>query len=335
MNVLTLGYVGIETPAAEAWESFGPDVLGMPLADPPRGGGVRLRMDDRGHRLALHPGPRHRLAYLGWEMADEAAVGEAFDYLAAAGIPTQSGSDDETADRAVRGLVSFVDYLGVRHELFHGQRTIPNSFQPARRVSGFVTGDHGMGHVALAVPDLGAATRFYLRTLGLRLSDEVRGHADLAFLRCNRRHHSLALAEAPGWRGLLHLMVEVVDLDDVGVTYDLCHSRAVPVARALGRHSNDGSLSFYVRTPSGFDIEYGWGGVHVDEPHSATTFTTGSVWGHQLPDPPLRALAIEEVEMVPAVEPARRPPASRRGGPMDDRTPATATPTRYAAGRRK
>jgi extradiol dioxygenase len=300
VNVLTLGYVGIETPAAEAWESFGPDVLGMPLADPPTGGGVRLRMDDRHHRLALHPGPRHRLAYLGWEMADEAAVGEAFDDLTAAGLPVQCGSDDETADRAVRGLVSFVDYLGIRHELFHGQRNIPSSFQPTRRISGFVTGEHGMGHVALAVPDLDVATRFYLRTLGIRLSDEVRGHVGLAFLRCNRRHHSLALAEAPGRRGILHLMVEVVDLDDVGVTYDLCYARAVPVARALGRHSNDRSLSFYVRTPSGFDIEYGWGGVHVDEPHPATTFSTGSVWGHQLADPPLRALTVEEVEMVPA-----------------------------------
>jgi len=39
--------------------------------------------------------------------------------------------------------------------------------------------------------------------------------------------------------------------------------------------------SFYMKTPSGFDMEYGFGGLQVDwNEHSAFEFTRVSVWGH-------------------------------------------------------
>ena len=39
--------------------------------------------------------------------------------------------------------------------------------------------------------------------------------------------------------------------------------------------------SFYMKTPSGFDLEYGYGGLQVDwEQHSAFEFTRVSIWGH-------------------------------------------------------
>ena len=37
---------------------------------------------------------------------------------------------------------------------------------------------------------------------------------------------------------------------------------------SLGRHTNDEMISFYLRTPSGFDIEYGFGGKTVDADRS-------------------------------------------------------------------
>lgn len=295
MNVLSLGYVGIETPAVEAWEHFGPDVLGMALGEPGADGTVRLRMDDRHHRVALHRGERHRLAYLGWELADGDALGEATDELRRAGIDVHDATDDVIADRAVRGSAWFHDHVGIRHELFHGQRTFLGTFHAPRPLGGFVTGAQGIGHVALAVPDRAEATAFFTTMLGFGLSDEVDGRTRLAFLHCNPRHHSLALAEVAGRRGLLHLMVQLRELDDVGVAYDICLTRGIPLHRALGRHSNDRALSFYVRTPSGFDIEYGWGAIEVDDSHAATVFTTGSVWGHQITEPPLAPDATEPV----------------------------------------
>ncbi len=50
-------------------------------------------------------------------------------------------------------------------------------------------------------------------------------------------------------------------LDDVGRAMDRCARNKAPLVSTLGRHANDEMVSFYVRTPSGFDIEYGTGGL--------------------------------------------------------------------------
>ena len=55
------------------------------------------------------------------------------------------------------------------------------------------------------------------------------------------------------------------------------------MAYTLGRHTNDHMTSFYVNTPSGFFIEYGWGARVIDpetwQPHE--TFDGPSLWGHE------------------------------------------------------
>jgi len=291
---MSLGYMGVETPFAREWETFGPEVLGMPLADAGSDGSVRLRMDDRHHRLSFHPGSRNRLAYIGWELPDEEALADATHELTQKGLSVFSGAEAEVADRAVSGFTWFNDNLGVRHELFYGQRNLARTFQAPRPMSGFVTGENGMGHVALAVPELSTSTAFYTRYLHFGVSDEVDGLLRLTFLHCNGRHHSLALMEMAGVHGILHLMVQVKELDDVGIAYDLCQSRRVQLSRTLGRHTNDRTVSFYMRTPSGFDVEYGWGAIEIDESHAATVFTTGSLWGHH--NARLPPGAIESVE---------------------------------------
>jgi 3,4-dihydroxy-9,10-secoandrosta-1,3,5(10)-triene-9,17-dione 4,5-dioxygenase len=45
-------------------------------------------------------------------------------------------------------------------------------------------------------------------------------------------------------------------------------------------------VSFYVRTPGGFDIEYGTGGLRVDDTTWVTRETTTiSLWGHSFAAP--------------------------------------------------
>jgi len=81
-----------------------------------------------------------------------------------------------------------------------------------------------------------------------------------------------------------HVMVEVRELDDVGRAYDLCLQRGL-VARSLGRHINDHMVSFYLKTPSGFFLEYGWGGRVIEGPSEVVTYRMGSLWGHHALDP--------------------------------------------------
>ena len=59
-----------------------------------------------------------------------------------------------------------------------------------------------------------------------------------------------------------------------------------PVSATLGRHANDLMVSFYVRTPGGFDIEYGTDGRLVDDATWISRETTAvSLWGHSFPRP--------------------------------------------------
>jgi hypothetical protein len=95
--------------------------------------------------------------------------------------------------------------------------------------------------------------------LGFRLRDSMRlplssrppGDGDPVWLRfygCNPRHHALAFLPMPNPTGIVHLMVEVENSDDVGLTLDRALRRKVKMSATLGRHINDKMLSFYEDT---------------------------------------------------------------------------------------
>jgi extradiol dioxygenase len=271
--IRALSSIGFVSPNAEMWRTFGPEVLGLEVAPDAPDGGVRLRVDDAAHRITIHPGDADGLAYLCWQVDDLDAT--------IAGIEA-SGITVERGDPA-----TFSDPFGFRHELTAGAE-MAAPFTPGRAMSGFVTGEQGLGHVVLMVPDLAAGERFYTDVLGFEPSDSVEyGNAKLRFLHCPgraARHHTVALAEVPGMVGIHHLMLEVRSLDDVGAALDIVNERQIPLAMGLGRHTNDLMTSFYVRTPSGFEIEYGTGGVIIDDDTwKVDVHHAPSLWGHKPP----------------------------------------------------
>jgi hypothetical protein len=70
-------------------------------------------------------------------------------------------------------------------------------------------------------------------------------------------------------------------MDDVGFAHDRCVKAGFPVAMALGHHPNDHMFSFYVQTPSGFLIEYGYGGIVIDDQNwEVKSYSQLSDWGH-------------------------------------------------------
>lgn len=287
--IQALSYIGFVSPAAKEWEAFGPEILGAELAAPGPDGAVRLRVDDAVHRVSIHPGDHDDLAYLGWAVDGPRALADACARLADAGVIVHHADAELAAERAVVELVWFEDVFGFRHELTWGRRTVPASFRPGRPMSGFVTGAQGLGHAVLIVPSLPDAESFYCDVLGFRLSDQIdQPGMAIRFYHCNTRHHSLALAEVPGVAGFHHLMLETASLDDVGTAYDEVLERGLPLAMTLGRHVNDLMTSFYVRTPSGFEIEYGHGGIQVGDTAAAPrAYDSFSIWGHHPPAEPL------------------------------------------------
>jgi 3,4-dihydroxy-9,10-secoandrosta-1,3,5(10)-triene-9,17-dione 4,5-dioxygenase len=290
--VRSLGYLRIETTDLGAWREFGTSVLGMTEGRGPGAGALYLRMDDFPARLVVLPGSRERLLCSGWEVADAAAFAAVARALDAAGVPAKTGDAAELADRRVGQLLSFDDPSGNAVEVFCGAAL---EHRPAvgRYGTAFVTGDQGMGHVVLPVTDDSATLDFYTSVLGFRLRDSMRmpgeffGHPAgstvwMRFLGCCPRHHSLALAPMAAPAGIVHLMIEVDSLDEVGRTLDRCERRGSVVSSTLGRHANDLMVSFYVQTPGGFDIEYGFDGLQVDDATWISRETTAvSLWGHK------------------------------------------------------
>ena len=76
-------------------------------------------------------------------------------------------------------------------------------------------------------------------------------------------------------------MVEVENMPEVGRAIDRMHAHKVQQTATLGQHTNDKMTSFYMRTPSNFDIEFGYGGAVLDwNEHIVHEFTRTSLWGH-------------------------------------------------------
>lgn len=131
---------------------------------------------------------------------------------------------------------------------------------------------------------------FYNDLLGFKVSDIIIEEispgivADLIFLHCNPRHHTVAFGDMPSPKKTHHFMVEVTDIRDVGLAYDRCMDARQPFEMTLGMHPNDHMFSFYVRTPSGFSVEYGWGGLLIDDATwEVKTLNRMDTWGHHRP----------------------------------------------------
>jgi 3,4-dihydroxy-9,10-secoandrosta-1,3,5(10)-triene-9,17-dione 4,5-dioxygenase len=281
MDVRGLGYLGLETADVVGWTRFATEVLGLMVAPHSTDDVVQLKMDELPHRITITHGERDQLAYTGWELPDAAALTAAEKELTNAGFEVQSGTADELARRRVHEMIWFRDPSGLRVELYHTPVHDHVRFVSPVGVSGFVTGPLGMGHVVLLASDFDGSLAFYTSVLGFRLSDSMSLNGmPLRFLHCNPRHHSLALAPHHTTR-LAHLMLEVESIDEVGYCLDRCRRNEVAIAQSLGRHTNDHMLSFYMRAPKGYEVEYGCGGRHID-PATWTTseITAVSFWGH-------------------------------------------------------
>jgi 2,3-dihydroxybiphenyl 1,2-dioxygenase len=291
MSVAALGYLGFVASDLPAWDAFATRFLGLMAAEP-ISGASRYRADQLAWRIAVAEGPQDDLAYVGFEVRGPGELATLAARLESAGVAPSPPEPGLLAERGVVDLIVAHDPEGLRMEIFHGptQRTETPFVSPVG-ARPFLTGDQGLGHIVLATARMDAARQFYRDILGFRLSDIIRlkigpEHAlDLEFFHCNARHHTLALVPLPGPRPakrLLHFMLQATSLDDVGLALERAEAGGAPVAQTLGRHTNDHMVSFYARTPSGFEVEIGYGALNLDETSwRVSRHDKTSIWGHK------------------------------------------------------
>lgn len=288
IDIRGLAYFVTEIEQLEQWQRYAEDVLGM-MTSPAPGGGLYVKMDERPFRILVREGAQARYYASGWEVANEAAFKDALVTLEKAGVGFELADAEVCRQRGMQAIALVTDPSGNRHELGWGHLSDCQPFVSPQGVPRFVTGDMGMGHTVLPSPNFDASVAFFRDVLGFGLSDIFNFRPDpngpairIHFLHCNNaRHHSLAIAEYPVPSGCVHVMVEVDSMTEVGRAHDRMTARQVPISATLGQHLNDRMTSFYMKTPSGFDLEFGCGGLQVDwERHSPFEFTRVSIWGH-------------------------------------------------------
>ncbi|WP_016746894.1 VOC family protein [Rhizorhabdus wittichii] len=292
-EISSLGYVGYSVSDLDRWEELAVDILGFVPGRRDPGRSLGLRMDKLEQRIVLERDGKDDLKYVGWLFDTEDDLDGFVDKARDAGVDIRPQSAEIAKQRAVDRVHAVADPNGVIHEFAFGPKfaSAHEPFQSKVLRGGFVTGRLGVGHVLEVARDYGETVAFARRVLGLKVSDYIRGpqpmpngifDVEAAFFHTRTgRHHSLATAEVPTPLRIHHMMVEVSDMDDVGLAYDRCRAAGFPIGMELGHHPNDGMFSFYVRTPSGFLIEFGWGGVVIDDADwEVKTYSQLSDWGH-------------------------------------------------------
>lgn len=209
------------------------------------------------HVLALHAGPRSELRSVTFR------TGSAEDLTGVLNRAQEHGADllsgpgpNDGPDGGTMGIIR--DPQGGTIRLVHGDR---------RHVEGGPVADRPLrlAHVNLNSTDVDRATAFYQDALGFRLTDRTTA---MAFVRCNRDHHAVVIAQAPV-DGLNHVAFVMPDLESVMRGSGRMIDAGFPIGWGVGRHGPGDNVFAYFIDPTGFVIEYTAEVLQVDDSYTA------------------------------------------------------------------
>ncbi len=228
-----------------------------------RGEAVRLKPARQTREaVLLYPGPRKRLHHLCYGAAGE-DFAQTRTALAAAGAkeidPPRGAPSGGIWVRDPDG-----NLVNIRNEAAPALPSDPPpafngpGYSPRQAVRGAPTRDvsvapRKLGHVLLFSPNLDRQMDFYIRVLGMKLSDRSRNV--IAFMRCGTDHHSLALlaSTAPGFH---HGSFQVGSVDEIGMGAARMVERGWKPGWGFGRHAIGSNFFYYIRDPWGSLAEY-------------------------------------------------------------------------------
>jgi 2,3-dihydroxybiphenyl 1,2-dioxygenase len=296
-GAVQLGYLVVESQRFADWRHFGADAIGLHV-DELNDDVLRFRLDDRECRFLIQRGPAEDLTAVGWHVTDHETFDRIVKRVTERGVPIAEGTPGAAALRGVERLWRFAGPKGIVQEIF---TTAHTTARPLHMLSsGFVTGNGGMGHVAITSRDPQGIHRYYNTVFDSRLSDYIDENISgltlkIRFLRVNERHHSVAVANVQGLKvdpirtRVQHVNIQAATLEDMVGAYQRVREHGFSMAWSIGQHTNDRELSFYCVTPSGFELEVGWNPIvitpELEAAWQVATHQGISIWGHKPVDP--------------------------------------------------
>jgi catechol 2,3-dioxygenase-like lactoylglutathione lyase family enzyme len=288
LGVHSLDHFAIAVPDLEVarafYESFGLDVR-------QDDGGLDVRAFGNPHPwLRILPGERKALTHISFGVFED-DLDRFAAHLAGLGVATRQGQDPDARS------LWLTDPHGVAVELRVADKSSPDAKTPPTAPRAALRGapmrneaeavrPRHLSHALFFTPNLNATIDFYVRALGLRLSDRSGGAAFLHGVH-GSEHHMVAFSQSSA-SGYHHSAWDVGSVDEIGLG-------AAQMARAghvagwgLGRHVLGSNYFHYVRDPWGswaeysFDIDYV--PADLDWPNLEAAPENGlSLWG---PEPP-------------------------------------------------
>ena len=242
LNVLRLGFLGLNSARLDESRAYYTDVLGLPL--------VAERQDEAyfgcgfgSHALSLHVGETPGFRHIGLQIAGAGPLDDALATL------RDHGVDGEIRSSGLHGIGSVIEIAdpdGYRVFLYRDE-DVSGSHFPAHGIA-----PQKLGHVALWTGDAKRAEQFYGSVLGFRMSDWI--DSVFVFLRCNTDHHTVNFLTAQA-RGMFHMAFELRDASDLIHSCDVLGRSRRRLDWGPGRHGPGHNLYTYHRDPEGNVVE--------------------------------------------------------------------------------
>ena len=246
MKIRDIRHVGLLSPAIGAQAEFYLRVWGLQSVGVDQQARYFRGSSPEHHILSLHPANRRGLHHLALSLSGRDAVDAAATELMRCGstLVAQPGDLDEPGGGY--GL-RFLDPEDRCIELStgvaeHSNGWVSKTVQPRR-----------LCHVVLNTAKFEQIVQFYTDVLGFRVSDW--NEDQMAFLRCDQKHHVIAFNRAD-YASVNHVAYVMASVDGVMRGLSNLRARGQEPDWGPGRHGPGNNIFCYYKDPAGYVSEY-------------------------------------------------------------------------------
>ena len=246
MKIQDIRHVGLLSPATAAHVKFYIEVWGLQSVGEDRHARYLRGSSTEHHILSLHPANRRGLHHLAFSVDGREAVDAAATALERRGAALVARPDELDEPGGGYGL-RFLDPENRCIELSAGVAEHSNGWS-AKKV-----GPRQLCHVVLNTARFDQIVEFYTDFLGFQVSDW--NENQMAFLRCNRKHHVIAFNRAD-YASVNHVAYVMPNVDSVMKSLSNLRARGQEPDWGPGRHGPGNNIFCYYKDPAGYVSEF-------------------------------------------------------------------------------